>query len=190
MFPVLLPFGISLFAAIFSDLSREREQKRQRSIEVCTANCKATWLKEDGVLRVYQGTHDLACAQIVVEVDGQAPLHIPGNVEDHQVRIKMIPEGESFGATDADAAEKFLHMAEAHNRQIIEHQGQKIVNEGPGRSKIMLGGPPLTKREEMYLRYVGERFEVEPFVSSRPAPINASGQPTGTPTVHITFTKR
>lgn len=190
MFPVLLPFGVSLFAAILSDLAGEREQRRRRSIEVCTATCKAMWLKEDGVLRVYQGTKALTCAQIVVEVDGHAPLHIPGHVEDHPVRIRMIPPGTSFGATDTDAAEKFLHMAEAHNRGILERQGKKVWDEGPGRSKIVLSGPPLTKREELYLRYVGERFEVDPFVSTKPAPVDAAGQPIGGPTVHITFTKR
>ncbi len=190
MFPILLPFGVSLFAAILSDLVGKRPQHQRRSIEVCTANCRATWLKEDGVLRVYQSKQDIMCAQIVVEVDGHAPLHIPGHVEDHPIRIRMIPPGTHFGATDTDAAEKFLHMAEAHGRRIIEHHGKKVLDEGPGRSKVVISGAPLTEREQKYLSYIGERFEVEPFVSTKPAPVDTTGQPTGISTVHISFTKR
>lgn len=174
----LLPFGISLIAAIVSEwINERREQRVQKSIEVCTASCRAAWLKEDGVLRVYASTSSLSCAQIVVEVDGEPPMYVPKNIEEHPVSIRMIPEGTIYGATEEEAAEKFLAMAQAHNRGAITEEGQAVRKKSSNQSEIILTGPRLTEREERYLNYIGEKFSVDTEVQ------------TGPTTVRIIFTK-
>lgn len=90
-FILLWPIG-ALMLALFSDLAGQSVAPRaqQRSIEVCTADLQATWVKMDGVIRVYSEQTSVSCARIVVEVDpSQRPPSIPGEFEGHPVLIRL-----------------------------------------------------------------------------------------------------
>jgi len=92
MIPVLLPLGASVIVAIIADmLGSNNEDADQRSIEVCISECRAAWLKKDGVLQVYHQTTKLDCTQVVVEVTEKSNADIPGRVSGYPVLIKVLP---------------------------------------------------------------------------------------------------
>jgi hypothetical protein len=98
----LLPVGAAILGmAILSELFDQRPKRVQRSIEACVADVSAMWVKQDGVLRVYHETSNVACGCIVVECNGEAPIDLPGEVEGHQVLIRVNPEADQApGATE------------------------------------------------------------------------------------------
>lgn len=90
--PIILLWPIGLLAlALLSDQSYSRAPTSQnKSIEACTAVCQASWIKEDGVVKVYSEQISVNCARIVVEVDpGQGDPSLPGEVDGHPVLIRL-----------------------------------------------------------------------------------------------------
>jgi hypothetical protein len=88
MFPVVYPALAFLGLAILSDLGEQKVQRHRKSIEACTAEVRAMWVKEDGVLRVYHEVSSLNCAQIVVECSNPPRQIIPGEYGGYPLRVK------------------------------------------------------------------------------------------------------
>lgn len=91
--PIVVPIVGALGLAILSDALQQKieEKKLQKSIEICTANCSAQWLKEDGVVRVYHEHTELQCARIVVEISPMSHFRPPGDIQGHPVLVRLNP---------------------------------------------------------------------------------------------------
>lgn len=89
--PILLPAALFLGSAILIDLAGGSAKRRTKSIEVCTAQLRAMWIKEDGIIRVYHEVCGLDCARIVVECTDEAPSSIPGEFDGYPVLVRLNP---------------------------------------------------------------------------------------------------
>lgn len=97
--PLIVPAAAFIGAAILADAvsSARHPATHRQSIEACTADIRATWVKENGVIRVYHEISAVNCAQIIVECTAPPERPMPPEYGGHPVRLRLIPEGEAYG---------------------------------------------------------------------------------------------
>lgn len=94
--PILLlwPIGVLALALLSGQSYSRAPTSQKKNIEACTAVCQASWIKEDGVIKVYSEQISVSCARIVVEVDPrQGDPSLPGEVDGHPVLIRLKNQG-------------------------------------------------------------------------------------------------
>ncbi len=193
--PILYAAGAFLGMAVLSDLAQQQQQpqRRRRSVEACTAQLQAMWVKEDGVLRVYHEVTDINCTRIVVECTERPSFNIPGQIEGHPVLIRHRPQGQ-FGAiteqsAEVQAANRALKFLQSTGRQAIPWpDGKTIGTPERGRSRVQVTGPDLSARERGYLGYLQSKFDLGGHHwRLQTAPVDVIGQPRGPDLWQITF---
>lgn len=97
--PVVIPALAFLGLALLAELGGTKTKTHQTSIEACTADIRAMWIKENGVIRVYHEVVGINCTRIVVECADRAPSGLPGEIGGHPVLARIQPKyGLATGA--------------------------------------------------------------------------------------------
>jgi len=132
VYPVLAFLGLAILAELGDGSKVTRHRK---SIEACTADIRAMWIKEDGVIRVYHEVININCARIVVECTNRAPSGLPGEIEGHPILARIQPHyGLATGAAGIRGMPTFRSYSNAEMDAIRRDeaaQGLRSVSVAP-----------------------------------------------------------
>lgn len=145
---VMVPWALALgFAAIARLIESEEGQKKgtQRSIELCVGSCSATWLSEDGVLRVYAERTAIECYRLVVDCS-TVPSIIPGEVDGWPVLIRMGSKEAASQRAGRLFAKRAVEIG-YELRPVATKEGQisTITTDGDA-TQIYVEGPQISRR--------------------------------------------